>query len=68
MEKIIKLKIDVEEGKRGADGRDGSDGRTPIKGEDYFTAKERAEMVKETASLIPTPKNGKQRWQGWQRS
>ncbi len=59
MEKIIKLKIDVEEGKRGADGRDGSDGRTPIKGEDYFTAKERSEMVKETASLIPTPKNGK---------
>ena len=34
-----------EPGTNGADGANGADGRTPVKGQDYFTAAEKNEMI-----------------------
>lgn len=43
---------DGRDGKDGKDGGKGEDGRTPIKGEDYFTEEDKAEFVEEmTPSL-----------------
>lgn len=38
--------VDGKDGINGIDGKDGVDGKTPVKGEDYFTADDVAEMVK----------------------
>ena len=47
---------------KGDKGEDGTDGYTPVKGTDYFTAAEKAEMVSEAAAAIPisnyVPKSG----------
>ena len=44
------------------DGRDsivpGPSGYTPIKGRDYYTLEERDEIIRESLSLIPIPKDG----------
>ena len=34
-----------EPGANGADGTNGTDGRTPVKGQDYFTAADKNEMI-----------------------
>jgi hypothetical protein len=38
---------------KGADGRNGVDGYTPIKGKDYFTESDKAEMVSAVISALP---------------
>ena len=38
---------DGQDGKDGKDGVDGKDGYTPVKGEDYFTEEEKAEIVED---------------------
>lgn len=40
-------------GKDGVDGKNGADGRTPIKGTDYFTEADKAEMVSAVISALP---------------
>lgn len=45
--------VDGVDGKDGEDGKDGADGKTPVKGTDYFTAAEKAEMVNEVLAAIP---------------
>ena len=40
-------------GKDGVDGKDGADGRTPVKGTDYFTEADKAEMVSAVISALP---------------
>ena len=37
----------------GPQGNPGKDGKTPVKGEDYFTAAEKAEMVNEVLAALP---------------
>lgn len=44
---------DGEDGKDGADGADGMDGYTPIKGKDYFTEADKAEMVQAVLAAMP---------------
>ncbi len=39
-------------GSAGADGRDGADGHTPVKGTDYWTASDKAEVVAEAAAAV----------------
>lgn len=39
-------------GATGAAGKDGADGYTPIKGTDYFTEADKAEMIKEVAASL----------------
>ena len=50
------------QGNPGKDGAAGADGKTPVKGVDYFTDAEKAEMVSEAAAAIPigdyVPKSG----------
>ena len=40
-------------GKDGAPGKDGADGYTPVKGKDYFTDADKAEMVNDVISALP---------------
>lgn len=40
-------------GKDGVDGKNGADGRTPIKGTDYFTDADKAEMVTAVIAALP---------------
>lgn len=40
-------------GKDGANGKDGADGKTPVKGTDYFTAADKAEMVSAVIAALP---------------
>ncbi len=40
------------QGEKGADGKDGADGYTPVKGTDYFTDADKAEMVNSVASAM----------------
>lgn len=40
-------------GKDGSPGKDGVDGKTPVKGTDYFTAADKAEMVKAVIDSLP---------------
>ena len=40
-------------GKDGVDGKNGADGRTPIKGTDYFTDADKAEMVSAVIAELP---------------
>ena len=42
-----------DKGDTGAKGKDGADGYTPIKGTDYFTDADKAEMVSEVLAAIP---------------
>lgn len=42
-----------ENGKDGTNGKDGADGYTPIKGTDYFTETDKAEMVSAVISALP---------------
>lgn len=45
-------------GAAGADGKDGADGYTPVKGTDYWTAADRAEMVNDVLAALPTWEGG----------
>lgn len=40
-------------GEQGAKGSDGADGHTPVKGTDYWTAADKAEIVAEVVSALP---------------
>lgn len=40
-------------GKDGVDGKDGADGKTPIKGTDYFTDADKAEMISAVIAELP---------------
>ena len=42
-----------DKGDPGTNGKNGADGRTPIKGTDYFTASDKAEMVSAVISALP---------------
>ena len=42
-----------ESGKDGANGKDGADGYTPVKGKDYFTDSDKAEMVSSVIAALP---------------
>lgn len=44
---------DIMDGKDGVDGKDGTDGKTPIKGTDYFTEADKAEMVSAVKAALP---------------
>lgn len=41
------------QGPAGADGKAGHDGRTPVKGTDYFTAADKAEIVTAVVDALP---------------
>lgn len=45
--------FDGQDGKNGIDGKDGQDGYTPIKGKDYFTELDKAEMVQSVIDSLP---------------
>ncbi len=45
--------FDGKDGKDGVDGKDGKDGYTPVKGTDYFTDADKAEMVSAVISALP---------------
>lgn len=40
-------------GATGAPGKDGKDGKTPVKGTDYWTTADKAEIVKDTLAALP---------------
>lgn len=40
-------------GPQGPQGNPGADGKTPVKGEDYYTAAEREELVQAVAAALP---------------
>ena len=42
-----------DKGKAGENGKDGADGYTPVKGKDYFTDADKAEMVSSVISQLP---------------
>lgn len=41
------------DGKNGSNGTNGADGKTPVKGTDYFTAADKAEMVNAVIAALP---------------
>ena len=41
-------------GDKGADGTNGTNGKTPVKGTDYWTAADKAEIVADTLAALPT--------------
>lgn len=41
------------DGAPGKDGKDGTNGKTPVKGTDYWTAADKAEIVTDTLSALP---------------
>lgn len=41
-------------GPAGANGAPGKDGKTPVKGTDYFTATDKAELVNDVIAALPT--------------
>lgn len=43
-----------EKGDKGDTGATGADGKTPVKGTDYWTAADKAEIVKDTLAALPT--------------
>lgn len=43
----------VEDGVAGAPGKNGTDGHTPVKGTDYWTASDKAEIVAEVTAALP---------------
>ncbi len=42
-----------DKGADGANGKDGTNGKTPVKGTDYWTAADKAEIVKDTLAALP---------------
>lgn len=42
-----------DKGADGADGKDGTNGKTPVKGTDYWTAADKAEIVNDTLAALP---------------
>jgi hypothetical protein len=44
--------------RNGQKGEDGTDGKTPVKGTDYWTASDKAEMVSDVLSALPTWNGG----------
>jgi hypothetical protein len=42
-----------DKGDKGETGKDGADGKTPVKGTDYFTPTDKAEMVNSVISALP---------------
>lgn len=49
---------DGQNGTDGADGRDGRDGHTPVKGTDYWTAADKAEIVDDVLDSLPIYNGG----------
>lgn len=47
-----------ERGERGESGKDGVDGYTPVAGLDYFTKKDREELLRQIVAGIPKAKDG----------
>ena len=45
-------------GDTGATGPAGADGKTPVKGVDYFTAADKAELVNDVLAALPNAKGG----------
>ena len=45
-------------GEPGATGPAGADGKTPVKGVDYFTAADKAELVNDVLAALPNAKGG----------
>ena len=45
--------LDSLKGSDGADGRNGADGYTPVKGTDYFTASDKAELIGAVLNALP---------------
>ena len=43
----------VEDGVAGTPGKNGTDGHTPVKGTDYWTAPDKAEIVAEVTAALP---------------
>ena len=43
----------VEDGADGTPGKNGTDGHTPVKGTDYWTASDKAEIVAEVTAALP---------------
>nr|DAE37720.1 MAG TPA: nucleoid-associated protein [Bacteriophage sp.] len=43
----------VEDGAAGTPGKNGTDGHTPVKGTDYWTASDKAEIVAEVTAALP---------------
>ena len=41
-------------GAAGTPGKNGTDGKTPVKGTDYWTAADKAEIVNDTLAALPT--------------
>ncbi len=46
----------VTNGRDGKDGKDGTAGKTPVKGDDYFTAADKQEIVEDVLEKIPESK------------
>lgn len=46
---------DGKDGEDGQDGQDGQDGKTPVKGDDYFTAADKAEFLEQVKNSIDIP-------------
>jgi hypothetical protein len=44
---------DGQPGKDGSNGKDGVDGKTPVRGVDYYTESDKAEMVSAVISALP---------------
>ena len=42
-----------DKGEAGENGKDGADGYTPVKGKDYFTDSDKAEMVSSVIAALP---------------
>ena len=49
-------------GDKGDKGDPGSDGKTPVKGTDYWTAADKAEIVADTLAAVPTWTGGNYGW------
>lgn len=49
--------LNGEKGEKGEKGEQGIDGKTPVKGEDYFTEEDKAELVTDVLNALPI-------WQG----
>ena len=51
------IKIDPQVGPQGAQGEKGDKGDTPVKGTDYFTDADKAELVQAVLNQIPIGDN-----------
>lgn len=49
---------DGAKGDKGDKGDTGAAGYTPVKGTDYWTAADKAEIIEEAAAAVPVPENG----------